>query len=339
MGPTSPRSPEHGGHAESHQSEPSKHTVQLLFVNYHYIRDPGAYEYPGIHPLSRDRFEAEVDRLQDAFHMATPKEVEAFAAGEFRFDRPSVFLTFDDGLVEHLDVARDVLEPRGIRGAFFIITAPIVEHRAATVHKIHWLRATTPPEVFADEFKSHLSDAYRSEISVPDPEATAIYPYDTEAVAQMKYAISFRLPLEVVGQTASKMLTARGEDEATFCAQTYLDRDGVARLAKGGHVVGVHGHNHLVFSKVSPEALDAEISRNVEILSEITGQPPEWISYPYGRESALPPDPDDVCKRFGFRVGVSLVAGWNAGGEPASRLNRINTNEVDAIAFPVLTET
>lgn len=312
--------------------------MQLLFVNYHYIRDPGAYEHPGIHPLSRDQFEAEVDRLQDAFHMATPEEVTAFAAGELSFDRPSVFLTFDDGLVEHLDVARDVLEPRGIRGAFFIITAPIVEQRAATVHKIHWLRAMTPPAAFADEFKSHLSETYRSEVAVPDPEATAIYPYDTEAVAQIKHAISFRLPLDIVGETASKMLTARGEDEATFCANTYLNRDGVARLADGGHVVGVHGHNHVVFSKVSPKALNTEISRNVQILTEITGQLPEWVSYPYGRESALPPDPKAVCKQFGFRVGLSLVAGWNVGGEPASRLNRINTNEVDAMAFPVLAQ-
>ena len=312
--------------------------MQLLFVNYHYIRDPSAYAYPGIHPLSRGHFEAEVDRLRDAFHMASPDEVTAFAAGEFRFDRPAVFLTFDDGLIEHLDVARDVLEPRGIHSAFFIITAPVVEQRAATVHKIHWLRATTPPETFAEEFKSHLSNTYRRDVEAPDPEATAIYPYDTEVVAQMKYAISFRLPLDIVGQTASKMLASRGEDEATFCARTYLDREGVARLAEGGHVVGVHGHNHLVFSKVSPEALEAEVSRNVELLTEITGKQPEWVSYPYGRESALPPDPSDLCERFGFRVGLSLIPGWNAGGAPASRLNRINTNEVDDIAFSALNE-
>ncbi len=305
----------------------------LLLVNYHYIRDPDAYAYPGIHPISKQKFERQVDEIRDVFHMATPDEVESFTTGKHRFNKPSVLLTFDDGLPEHLEVAKDILEPRKICGAFFIITAPIFCGRAATVHKVHWLRAHTEPEVFAAEFVGMISTDLQTEVREVDAKAASVYPYDTPEVAQLKYAMNFRLPLDVVDNVTTEMLAKRGLSEERFCRQTYLDREGVAQLAATGHKVGAHGHRHLVFSKLNGNELDDELSRNVDGLMELTGQHPDWVSYPYGRRDALPIETAVLCERFGFKVGITLLGGWNDGSEHRSCLNRINTNEVNRVAF------
>ena len=120
----------------------------LMIVNYHYIRERSKYPYAGIHPVEWQKFIKDVRLLSSRFHMATPEEVERFTYGDIDLPGPSVFLSFDDGLVDHATAAQDVLDPLGIKAVFSISSRPLIEERALMVHKIHWLRATTPPDIF-----------------------------------------------------------------------------------------------------------------------------------------------------------------------------------------------
>src|SRR5262245_51975026 len=124
---------------------------RLLFVNYHYIRDPAAYRYPGIHPIGIAEFRAQVEQLRDRVRFALPAEVEAFILDGRALPGPSVVPTFDDGLMDHWQAACEVLDPLGIRGAFFVCSRPAIAKRALMVHKIQWLRAHTRPSEFAAE--------------------------------------------------------------------------------------------------------------------------------------------------------------------------------------------
>ena len=153
---------------------------KLLFVNYHYIRDASAYRYPGIHPLSPDVFERQIASLKELFHIAEPGEVEDFFLKGRQFTRPSIFITFDDGLVDHWRAASDVLNLLGIKAAFFVCSRPALEGRALTVHKIHWLRAHTDPADFTEELFSYLPAGQRQSGDEPwSVAAERMYIYDT----------------------------------------------------------------------------------------------------------------------------------------------------------------
>ena len=41
----------------------SLNASRLLMVNYHYIRDPAAYAYPGIHPIDPAEFQKGVEMM------------------------------------------------------------------------------------------------------------------------------------------------------------------------------------------------------------------------------------------------------------------------------------
>ena len=307
---------------------------KLLLVNYHYIRDQGKYAYPGIHSISKEKLESELKWMKEQFHFASSQEVESFVHGSRNLVAPSVFLTFDDGLVDHFQVAKEVLGPLGIRAAFFICSRPLEEQKAVAVHKVHWLRATTPPEVFVAEFVDSLPKDMREQYRNRQIQEAArkTYIYDTEENACLKYFINFRLPIGMVDDITSQMLQTRKIHEEDFCREAYLSPDQIKELHEAGHLIGLHGHTHTPFSSLDFTALCQEIESNYDCLARITGEKPSWVSYPYGSDWAIPKDADSLCKQFNLKVGITLKRGWNMGNESPWKLNRINTNELNSMA-------
>jgi peptidoglycan/xylan/chitin deacetylase (PgdA/CDA1 family) len=306
---------------------------RLLFVNYHYIRDPAVYRYPGIHPIGMAEFRAQLEQLRDRVRFASPAEVEAFVLDGRPLPGPSFVPTFDDGLLDHWQTACEVLDPLGIKGAFFVCSRPAIAKQALMVHKIQWLRAHTRPSEFAAEFFALIPPELQPCGHEPwIARAERAYKYDAPMVARLKFALNFVLPSELVDDVTSRMFANRGIDEASFCERTYMTEAHLRSLADRGHVVGVHGHTHAPFSRLG-QALFADVGANVAYLTKAIGRPPSWVAYPYGRADAIPDDAvlTSLFRRFAFRIGLTLMGTWNVGGENPARLNRINTNELEAV--------
>lgn len=306
---------------------------KLLIVTYHYIRDPKAAPHAGIHPISPADFVAQVNDLRQRYHMATPAEAERFLLGEASLPGASVLLTFDDGMVDQGEAAQNVLDPLGIRAVFFVTSRPLVERRALAVHKVHWLRAHTPPPRFGEEFEAALPAEWRAgNADAPErADAARRYPYDAPVDARLKARINGTLPNAVVDSATAVMLRARGLSEAAFCEQLYLGEGDLRAIAARGHAIGAHGHSHAAFSRLGA-VLDADLRANVACLTRLAGAAPTWVSYPYGRQWAIPEDAAGLCRRYGFRVGVTLNLGWNEGAIDPALAKRINTNEVAQFA-------
>ena len=305
---------------------------RLLLVNYHYVRETGAHTYPGIHPLSPEAFGRQLKHLATQFHIAAPQEVEAFVLQGKELPADSALITFDDGLLDHAETARNILDPMGVKAVFFVCSRPLTEERAVSVHKIHWLRATTEPGQFRADFLAALPQEWR-ERTLSDSEkqaAAATYVYDQPRDAEIKYLLNFLLPEPVVDAATSAMLRTRGIDEVDFCRRTYMSGDVLRALVAAGHRVEAHTHDHRPVTRLGVEE-DALMSLHIRALEEILGRRPRWISYPYGREWALPRDPGAFCRRHGFEIGVSLKGTWVKPENAPYALDRINTNEVEQV--------
>ena len=310
--------------------EPRKSNAELLFINYHYIRDPGQYHYPGIHPISLKNFEVQVDWLSEHFHMATPAEAEAFIYGHNGLPKNSVVLTFDDGLLDQYQAAQAILNTRGIKGIFFITSQPLMDMHANTLQKTHWLRANTEPSAFEGQLLNLLSDDWKKKLTEPKTITAAekIYIYDSPSVGRIKYLINFLLPESLMDEISSKMLDDRGIDEGNFCSEVYMSKENIKELHLGGHLIGAHGHKHIPFTRI-PDNDNKEIEMNTHFLSTLTGVKPNWVSYPFGRGWAIPGNPEAFCKAHGFKIGLTLTQGWNCGSESPFLIKRVNTNEVE----------
>ena len=305
---------------------------RLLLVNYHYVRDPGLYAYPGIHPISPEAFRRQMELLSSSLHMATPDEAEAYLLHGEELPGPSALVTFDDGLTDHAKTANDILEPMGIKAVFFVCSRPLTEQRALAVHKVHYLRAMTEPGRFREELLVALPPEWRDRQLTSNERAAAArtYIYDKPEHGEIKYLLNSLLPEDVLDQVTSQMLAGRGVDERDFCSETYMDMGTLRHLEDGGHRIGAHTHDHRAVTRLRADE-DRHMALNVATLAEATGRRPKWVSYPYGRDWALPANPAGFCKHHGFSVGVTLTGLWVQPEHTPFAVDRINTNEVDRV--------
>jgi peptidoglycan/xylan/chitin deacetylase (PgdA/CDA1 family) len=77
-------------------------------------------------------------------------------------------------------------------------------------------------------------------------------------------------------------------------------------LRELGLEIGSHGHAHIDFSKASPAEAEADIRTSVERLTEILGEPPRHLSFPYGRSSEAA---RNAAAASGFREAFALGVG------------------------------
>lgn len=304
---------------------------KLLLVNYHYIRQRGEHKYPGIYPIEWREFESQLTYLKERFHMVKPEEVVPFIYGQRDLPGPSILLTFDDGLSEHAKVALDILDSYQVKGAFFVCSRPYMDKKPLAVHKIHWLRATTPPEQFRNEFLVRLPDEWHGRLKDAEmrKKAESMYIYDEPSVAWLKYLMNFEISPSVIDEITESMMKDKGIEPEQFCDQTYMTKSELKQLADMGHIIGSHGHSHVPFSRLKTTVLEDELEKNKKFIERVTGICPTWLSYPYGRSWAIPENEEEICIKLKYDVAVSLVPGWNTTNQNPFMVKRINTNEVE----------
>ena len=104
----------------------------LTIVMYHYVRDDAR-----VHARTIAELEAELDHVAEHY---TAVRLEDVVTGGWPDN--ACLLTFDDGLVEHLDVVAPALERRGLTGVFCPPGRAVVERRPSTcsARSSCWLR-------------------------------------------------------------------------------------------------------------------------------------------------------------------------------------------------------
>jgi len=304
--------------------------ASLLAISYHYVRPGAELPHPGIHPLSPETFLRQLELLQSHHPVLTPAQLETWLAGDPLHER-ALLLTFDDGLRDHMSAAA-TLESLGMRGVFFVCSRPAAEGRALPVHKIHWLRAHTPPGDFIDQFSALLPTEWKNLLAAPPSDiqqaAAETYQFDAPAHQVLKYLINFVLPYECVDDVSCSMLSTHGLDEASFCAFTYLSPEEICQLSKRGHLIGCHGHLHQAFSRFPPPSLLLDVEKNKAFIYEAVGLMPDTIAYPYGSEWSLPNDTRRFANDAGIRAAFTYRRGWNTQNTPHHCLKRIDCNEI-----------
>lgn len=100
-----------------------------------------------------------------------------------------------------------------------------------------------------------------------------------------------------------------------LCPTPHLDIASIRRLAEAGAIFGSHGANHIDLTRCTNRALEAELGDSRKCLQDITGQPINLISYPFGRCNA-------AVRRTALEVGYGTGFTMNfpkSGDDPLAR--------------------
>jgi peptidoglycan/xylan/chitin deacetylase (PgdA/CDA1 family) len=275
----------------------------LLVVNYHYVAAEPPTDPRGIFPVSVAELRSQVELLGRTLEFVSRDQL---LAGDL--PERSCLVTFDDGLRCQYELALPVLESLGVPALFFVPGRPLAEGRALDVHKVHRL--------VEDRVLGRLElDA------APEEEATRHYAYDHPEVARIKYLLNVVLSPAKREEILADFFAA---DEAAFCADLYLSADEVATLEREYASVGAHSYAHEPLARLDAAAIRNDLARNVEVLTETTGQQPLTISYPHGSVS---PAVTSAAAAAGFLAGFTMERALNRSLEEPLLLARVDAND------------
>jgi len=114
--------------------------------------------------------------------------------------------------------------------------------------------------------------------------------------------------------------------------------DLVLEIRDQGHEIGVHGYNHLLFTKNNPDIIYDEISRAKELIESITKNEVFGHRAPAFSITQQTPWAFDVIRKAGFKYDSSVVPATNLKygleGFP-QEVTRVNTQFGDLIEVPI----
>jgi len=301
----------------------------LIVVNYHYVRPVFDAPFSGIHGITPAELEAQLRLLGRAGEFIGAAQLRAAVRGTGALPDRAILVTFDDGLREQVEHALPVLERVGVPALFFVNTSPIAQGTVSAVHKIHMLRAHTPPGRLWD-LLLHTAASVGVKVAVGDMDRAAReqYRYDTLADARLKYALNFRLAPEVRdGLISSCFRAAFGDEERASSERLYMS---TAQLRELGarESLGTHGHEHVRFARLSRTAAARNVRTSIELLTQWTGVPPYALSYPYGSREACSRAASAGAIDAGIEFAFTMERAGNPDLESPLFLARFACNDV-----------
>lgn len=261
-------------------------------ITYHYVRDAISSRFPKIKAISKSEFEFQLTLFGKRFKFVTGASILNAIHGELALTNESIFLTFDDGYLDHFTNVFPLLDSCGIQAAFFVPVQPIRDRIVLDVNKIHFLLAANNVnflkyEIF-EELNRLRSDGHDIEpngdlyqrLAVPGKYDDS----DTNFIKKLlQRELSFPVRSKVTSNLFCRLIT---DNEVAFANELYVSIDQLKTMSQHGMTIGVHGYSHLWMDTLSREEQQREIELSLEFLEEIGVGTQDWlIAYPYGGQN------------------------------------------------------
>lgn len=297
---------------------------------YHYVRPApdglGRYRY-----LHVSDFRRQLDGL--AANHGLMSRAEFDRSLETGIPADGCVLTFDDGFADHYNHVLPLLLEREAWGIFYIPTGTYMRSKLLDVHRIHVLLGRFGGAkcmeilmdiVTDDMLKDRYVDAFRHK--------TYTHQDNDEHTVRFKRMLNYYISYGARELVLDRMMEIYldGETESQLFSRFYLSLEQVREMADLGMVIGSHGVDHLVMSKLSVEQQRNEIEASCAFLEDVLGAPVETFCYPYGGRHTFTAETEvllrDAGMRYSFSVDSRDVTAEDLTTRPQG-LPRFNCNE------------
>jgi peptidoglycan/xylan/chitin deacetylase (PgdA/CDA1 family) len=251
-------------------------------VMYHYVR-PAAPGLPHFPFLRLADFERQLDHFSRSYGFVGRDDFLRWSAGNP--PPPGVLLTFDDGLLDHLEFVLPVLQRRGLFAMFYVLSGPESSGRLLDVHKVHLALGRLGGDAALAWLQAHAPEI------LPSPQSrTAGARYadqDSDAATKfVKQLFNWELTAEARRSALDGLLDHAFVGNPPAWDACYLGRTGLRELTAAGMAVGPHGHSHEIMGRLSPDRQKFEIDTSCEFVERAGGSRTWGFCYAYGSADA-----------------------------------------------------
>lgn len=294
-------------------------------VMYHYVR-PAVPGLPHFRYLHVEDFREQLAFFKAQLGVLMPEAFLEMLA-QRKMPERGVVLTFDDGLKEHVNCAASELERDGLRGFFFVNTAPFSGGEALDVHRIHHLIGEFGGETLLEALQqSQILAESREPADGVFARTTYQHQTNSPATTQVKRILNYEIDRQGRAE-ALRTLELRLGADVSWKKDFYLTIDDVRTLRMRGHYVGSHGVSHQVLSALSRKEQRAELAQSHADL-EMGGlaRDRRLFCYPYGGPSTFTAQTVEELVQAGYSAAFCVAPGDILSSSDPYRLPRFDCN-------------
>jgi peptidoglycan/xylan/chitin deacetylase (PgdA/CDA1 family) len=306
--------------------------MDLTIVTYHYVRDLEGSRYPAIRGRRVSEFQRQLDFIERNYNVVRADEVISALRGERELPAKALWLTFDDGYIDHFENVFPLLRERGWQGSFFPPARSVLSREILDVNKIHFVLASqADPYPIIASLEALVLEHECSEIRPFDyywQQHAKPSRYDGPEIVFIKRMLQSGIPEKVRVEFLDRLFRQFvSVDPISFAADLYVSRGQLQEMIEAGMYVGSHGDSHRWLDKLDSDEQVVEIDRSLEFLKDLGAPTDKWIMcYPYGaNDSSL----RNHLRVRGCAAGLTVrVAVASIGVDDPLMLPRINTNDM-----------
>lgn len=237
----------------------------LLIVLYHHVGPEEKHLRWLYHSRTQAQFEDDLRLFQQHFEPVTLPEVYAHATGERPLLRPSIHLTFDDGLSSIQEYAWPLLQQYGFAGSVYVnpdfITGPDMFYRMKVSYLIDELKQGLVPAAVELTMREHLKGRVSGKTIL-------------QQLQNIRYGQ--RHLLDELGSLARVEWQAYKQGH-----QIYLTENELAQLAKEGMGIGAHSLDHPLLSELSSYEQAQQVAESVAWVQQRLPEQPPVFAFPF----------------------------------------------------------
>ncbi len=309
--------------------------MPLTIVTYHFVRDLQNSRYPAIRGRDLAEFRQQIDYFGRHYEVVTTADVVAAFRGETVLPDNAIWLTFDDGYLDHYTNVLPVLFERKMHGAFFPTVNAVVHGELLDVNKAHFIRAAeADPNIIIGEIKSFIEArsgqegmktfaAYWHEHGKP-------VRYDTAEIWFIKQVLQHALPKASREVLVDELFqTFVSVDQKAFAGELYVSEEQLRMMVQCGMYIGGHGAKHHRLNQMDASEQEQEVVAGLDFLRGLGAPTEDWVMcYPYGACDAAV---RSMMGRHGCAIGLTIDEGTV---DPA-RDDPLNLPRLDTIELPI----
>ena len=276
-----------------------KITPNLLTVlNYHRIDDPFREGFDTFRPnvsSTSAGFATQMDYVSRKYNVISGTELAAFIKGRHQLPAHAAIVTFDDGYYDNYANAYPILKSRNLPAIIFLATNFIGSHKPFFWDLIAYCFFHTKREQAQLPLLGAQSWA----------DGTARQVVMQRLIEALK-KISEMEKQKVIDQLPQILEVGVSDEAFKNLMMSWLD---AKELSENGIELGAHTASHPILTRISLDAVSAELLQSKQRIEAEVGKPVLSFAYPNGQSSDFNHEVIDRVHRAGFQSAFTLLPG------------------------------
>jgi len=256
----------------------------IYIIMYHYVREVKQSNYPGLKALELNEFKKQISFFKKNFNFIDQNNLEEIISSKKIPNKPSILLTFDDGLIDHYKYVFPILLKNKISGCFYPSIKALKQNEVLDVNKIQFIlekekdrkRILSEIEVNLIKLSGEKLEKFYNKIKPPSH-------FDDKDTFFIKQLLQHLLPSKMRNNIINKLFYKTvDKEEKDFARKLYMSSKHIKEMYLNKMFIGLHGSGHLWLKYLNKNEQEKEIKNSLSFFSKIGIKNNISMAYPHG---------------------------------------------------------